>query len=149
MHNLLAQNHAFFMEIALKEAFLAFQEGEIPVGAVITWNGKVIAKARNMCEKLCDSTAHAEMQALTSASAKLGSKYLSECTLYVTLEPCPMCAGGIFWAQVGQLIYATSDPKRGFARYEPSLLHPKTKVESGLLETEASLLLKDFFKKLR
>lgn len=144
-----AMNDYFYMKMALIEAEKAFFEAEVPVGAVVVWQEKIIAKSRNMCEKLCDATAHAEMLALTAAFTATGSKNLSECTLYVTLEPCVMCAGALFWSQIGELVYAAPEKKRGFSHCSPPLLHPKTKVRSGIMEAEAAALLKTFFQKLR
>lgn len=137
------------MNEAMKMAKIAFEENEIPVGAVIVCRNKVIARAYNQTEKLTDATAHAEMLAITSAANSLGSKYLNECKLYVTLEPCVMCAGASFWSQLGEIHYAASDPNRGFARLSEIVIHPKTKVIAGLMAAEAKQLLDDFFKKLR
>lgn len=141
--------HNTFMRKALEEALLAAEEGEIPVGAIVVCKGKIIARAHNETEKLNDVTAHAEMIAITMATSALGGKYLNECTLYVTLEPCPMCAGAMAWAQLGGLIYGASDLKRGYSRITPSLLHPKTKVTKGILEKECSVPLLNFFKDKR
>lgn len=135
----------FYMAEALKEARKAYESEEVPVGAVVVCGGRIIARARNLTETLCDVTAHAEMQAITSASSSLGGKYLNECTLYVTLEPCPMCAGALFWTQLGRLVYGAADPKRGYTTLCASMLHPATKVESGVMSEECSRLLKDFF----
>ena len=137
------------MQEALKEARQAFNEDEIPVGAVIVSNGKILARAHNLTQRLNDPTAHAEMQAITSATHAIGGKYLIDCTLYVTLEPCVMCAGALFWAQIERIVYGASDPKRGYKLIEQDLLHPKTIVEGGVLEKECSGLLADFFKKKR
>ena len=139
----------YFMQIALREAEEAFEEGEIPVGAVIVLGDKIIAKAHNLTQTLNDVTAHAEMQALTSAFHFLGAKYLNDCTLYVTLEPCVMCAGALYWAQIGKMVYGAPDPKRGYTLVNTSLLHPKTEVVKGVLEKECQNLLEVFFKKLR
>lgn len=139
----------FFMKEAFKLALIAKEEGEVPVGAVITSNKKIIAKAYNQTEKLNDSTAHAEMIALTSAFNYLGAKYLKECTLYVTLEPCIMCAGAIFWSQLGRLVYGAKDPQRGFKVLDKNILHPKTKVRGGLLGKQCKSLLDDFFRDMR
>jgi tRNA(adenine34) deaminase len=136
----------YFMHEALKEAKNAFQSGEIPIGAVVVCNERVIARAHNMTELLNDVTAHAEMQALTSASNFLGSKYLNDCTLYVTVEPCVMCAGAIFWAQLQRVVYGAGDEKRGCSTTGVSLFHPKTKLTAGVMEDECSKLMKDFFK---
>lgn len=140
---------AYFMNEALKLAKIAFEDGEIPVGAIIVCRNKIIAKAYNQTEKLTDVTAHAEILAITSATSALGAKYLTECKLYVTLEPCVMCAGACFWAQLGELHFGASDPKRGYSRLSENLLHPKTKVTSGLMALESKELLDKFFKKLR
>lgn len=138
-----------FMKEALKEAQKAFDKDEVPVGAVIVCENKIIARAHNMTEQLNDVTAHAEMLAFTSATDFLGGKYLNECTLYVTLEPCVMCAGASYWTQLKKVVYAASDDKRGFKRISPSLLHPKTQVVSGVLKNEASELIQTFFQKKR
>ena len=138
-----------FMKQALLEAQRAFDADEVPVGAVIVSQNRIIARAHNLSERLNDVTAHAEMQAITAAAETLGGKYLKDCTMYVTLEPCVMCAGGLFWAQIGKVVYGASDYKRGFARVEPSLLHPKTKVVSGILEAECADLMKQFFQSKR
>jgi tRNA(adenine34) deaminase len=138
-----------FMKQALLEAQAAFDADEIPVGAVVVCRNRVIARAHNQTELLTDVTAHAEMLALTAAANALGSKYLDECTLYVTLEPCVMFAGALAWAQLGRLVMGAADDKRGFLRYGKELLHPKTKVEYGIMEVECSGLLKEFFQKKR
>ncbi len=138
-----------FMREALKQAHIALAEGEVPVGAIIVCQKKIIARAYNQVERLQDVTAHAEMLAITAASNHLGAKYLPECTLYVTLEPCVMCGGASSWAQVGTLVYGASDPDRGYSRMQKSILHPKTKVKSGLLKEECSQLVTDFFESLR
>lgn len=137
------------MNEAFKQAKIAFEEGEVPVGAVVVAKNKIIARAYNQTEKLTDVTAHAEVLALTAAANYLGAKYLNECRLYVTLEPCPMCAGALYWAQLGELYLGARDPKRGFRQCNPSLLHPKTKVTEGLMEKESEQLLLDFFQGLR
>jgi len=139
----------YFMHLALTEAEEAFEEGEIPVGAVIVLDNKVIAKAHNLTQTLNDVTAHAEMQALTSAFHYLGAKYLNDCTLYVTLEPCVMCAGALYWAQIGKIVYGAADLKRGYSLVNGALLHPKTEVLSGVLAKESQALLEVFFRKLR
>ncbi|MBR3959709.1 MAG: nucleoside deaminase [Bacteroidales bacterium] len=139
----------YYMQQALREAKAAYDEGEIPIGAVIVCNGQIIARGHNNTERLNDVTAHAEMVAFTSASEALGSKYLPECTLYVTVEPCPMCAGAAGWTQIGRIVYGASDSKRGFERIGRAMLHPKTQVEKGVLEEECSELMKKFFKELR
>ncbi|MEH6657812.1 nucleoside deaminase [Leeuwenhoekiella marinoflava] len=135
---------AYFMKKALMEAETAFDLGEIPVGAVITVNNTIIARAHNLTERLNDVTAHAEMQAITAAANYLGGKYLTDCTLYVTLEPCQMCGGALYWSQLSRIVYAAADPNRGYKNLGTQL-HPKTQVTSGILETEASALLKRFF----
>ena len=140
---------AFFMKQALAEAQKAYEEGEIPVGAVVVCDNRVIARAHNQTERLNDVTAHAEIVALTAAADYLGSKYLDECTLYVTLEPCVMCAGALAWAQLGRLVYAASDDKRGFMRFGKELLHPKTKLELGIMQDDCGDLIKRFFKEKR
>ena len=142
-------SHEFFMNEALKEAQKAFDRDEVPVGAVVVSNRTIIARAHNLTEMLHDVTAHAEMQAFTAASGYLGGKYLDECTLYVTLEPCVMCAGAAFWTQLGTLIFGTSDEKRGFHLVNQPLLHPKTEIVSGVLAEQSSQLLKQFFKSKR
>ena len=139
----------YYMQQALREAKAAYDEGEIPIGAVIVCNGQIIARGHNNTERLHDVTAHAEMVAFTSASEALGSKYLPECTLYVTVEPCPMCAGAAGWTQIGRIVYGASDSKRGFERIGRAMLHPKTQVTKGVLEEECSELMKKFFKELR
>lgn len=142
-------NDEYFMKEALKEARKALEADEVPVGAVIVCEQKIISRTYNLTETLNDVTAHAEMQAFTSAANHLGAKYLNECTLYVTLEPCPMCAGASFWAQIGKIVYGASDEKRGFTRIDPAMLHPKTEITSGILEDECSGVLKKFFKAKR
>ncbi|MDR0831121.1 MAG: nucleoside deaminase [Prevotellaceae bacterium] len=143
------ENDVNFMQIALNEAKNAFEQGEIPVGAVIVCQNKVIARAHNLTELLTDVTAHAEMQAVTSAANYLGGKYLTDCTLYVTLEPCAMCAGALNWAQISRIVFAAKDEKNGFSKYSNDILHKKTTVESGILEKESRELLQEFFKKRR
>ena len=138
-----------YMQQALLEAKSAKADGEVPIGAVVTWNGKVIARGHNMTERLNDSTAHAEMIAITAATEALGGKYLQDCTLYVTVEPCPMCAAATAWAQLGRLVYGAPDPRRGYTLFSPSLLHPKTQVSAGVLQEECSSLVTDFFKNKR
>lgn len=139
----------YYMQQALRESRAAFDEGEIPVGAVIVGNGSIIARAHNNTERLQDVTAHAEMLAFTAATNFLGAKYLTDCTLYVTLEPCPMCAGAAGWTQIGRIVYGASDPKRGFSRLGREMLHPKTTVEGGLMKEECEELLKRFFQQKR
>ena len=135
----------FFMREALKEAQNAFDADEVPVGAVIVANNKIIARAHNLTERLNDVTAHAEMQVITAAANAIGGKYLSDCTLYVTLEPCVMCAGALAWSQIGKIIYAASDTKRGFSLLPQLTLHPKTEIQKGLLEEESAQLIRLFF----
>lgn len=135
-----------YMREALREAELALSEDEVPIGAVVVCKGRVISKGHNMTERLTDPSAHAEMIALTAATESLGGKYLKDCTLYVTVEPCPMCAAALAWAQLGRLVWGASDSKRGFSLYSPSLLHPKTETRSGILETECSTLMTNYFK---
>ena len=137
------------MREALREAQAAAAEGEIPIGAVIECRGRIIAKGHNMTERLHDPTAHAEMIALTAATEYLGGKYLPDCTLYVTVEPCPMCAAALNWAQISGIVWGAADPKRGYTLFSPSLLHPRTEVSSGLLGDECSRILTDFFAKTR
>lgn len=138
-----------YMQMALDEAQQAFEAGEIPIGAVIVCKDRVISRAHNLTETLCDVTAHAEMQAITMAANELGGKYLTGCTLYVTVEPCPMCAGAIGWAQVPRIVYGAPDPKRGFREYAPHVLHPKAECIGGILEEECRQLMQDFFKSKR
>ena len=138
-----------YMRQALEEARRAYAEDEVPIGAVIVCKKRIIARAHNLTETLRDATAHAEMQAITAAENHLGAKYLNECTLYVTVEPCPMCAGAIAWTQMGRLVYGAEDPKRGYRRYAPGVLHPKTEVAQGLLADEAAQLMQDFFRSKR
>ncbi len=138
-----------YMREALKEAEKALAKDEVPVGALIICNDVIIARAHNLTEQLTDVTAHAEMQAFTSASNHLGGKYLDECTLYITLEPCVMCAGASYWTQLGRLVYGARDPKRGFMNIGTRLLHPRTKITVGILETECSSILTDYFESKR
>lgn len=138
-----------YMRKALDEAQKAFDEGEVPVGAVVVCKGRIISRGHNLTETLCDVTAHAEMQVITSAANSLGGKYLSECTLYVTVEPCIMCAGAIGWAQIKRIVFGASDDKRGYHEYAPKAFHPKATVVSGILADECAQLMKDFFKKKR
>ncbi|MBE7659584.1 nucleoside deaminase [Tenacibaculum finnmarkense] len=138
----------YFMKKALEQAQTAFDKGEVPVGAVIVFKDKIIARAHNLTEMLTDVTAHAEMQAFTASSDFLGGKYLKECILYVTLEPCQMCAGASYWTQIGKIVYGASEPKLGFSVLQTKL-HPKTKVISGVLEEECGFLLKKFFAEKR
>lgn len=143
------EEDVLYMKQALQEAKKAFERGEVPVGAVVVCKNRVIARSHNLTETLNDVTAHAEMQAITAAANYLGGKYLTECTLYVTVEPCVMCAGAIAWAQMGRLVYGASDEKRGFQRLAPTALHPKTVLQQGLLEEECAQLMKEFFKQRR
>ena len=145
--SILSDEH--FMNEALKEAQYAFDEGETPVGAVLVSNGRIIARAHNQVETLNDPTAHAEILAITSACDMLGSKYLNECTLYVTLEPCGMCAGASYWSQLQKIVFGASDEKRGYSALNKSLVHPKTEIVKGILADESAHLLKTFFQKLR
>lgn len=135
----------YYMKQALAEAQKAAERGEVPVGAVVVCKDRIIARAHNLTETLTDITAHAEMQAITAAASSLGGKYLNECTLYVTVEPCVMCAGAIGWAQTGRLVFGASDEKRGYQRYAPQALHPKTQVSQGVLADECARLMKEFF----
>jgi tRNA(adenine34) deaminase len=139
----------YFMKEALKEAQKALYKDEVPIGAVIVCNNRIIARAHNLTETLNDITAHAEMQAFTSASNAIGGKYLTECSLYVTIEPCIMCAGAAFWTQIPKVIFGASDPKRGYSMVKQHIFHPKTQIVSGILENECSSIVKDFFKKKR
>jgi tRNA(adenine34) deaminase len=139
----------YFMKEALKEARLAFDKDEVPVGAVVVCNNRVIGRGHNLTEQLTDVTAHAEMQAFTAASGFLGSKYLEGCTLYVTIEPCVMCAGAAFWTQISKVVFGAFDTKRGFTLINPKILHPKTQMIGGVLESDCSALMKSFFKKKR
>ena len=138
-----------YMKQALIEAQKAYEQDEVPIGAVIVFKGRIIARAHNLTEMLNDVTAHAEMQAITAAANNIGGKYLNDCTLYVTVEPCPMCAGAIGWSQLGKLVYGAEDEKRGYHRYAPEVLHPKTEVVSGVCADEATALMKEFFKNKR
>ena len=138
-----------YMKVALKEAQLAFEEGEIPVGAVVVSEKRIIAKAHNQVQRLNDVTAHAEILAITAAQNYLGSKYLDQCTMYVTLEPCVMCGGALYWSQLEKLFYAATDEKRGFSAVSNEIIHPKTKIQSGLMSAEAEELIKLFFRKIR
>lgn len=143
------QSDEYYMKLALQEANKAFELGEIPVGAVVVSNGQILAKAHNSVEMLKDVTAHAEILAITAASQYLDSKYLSECTLFVTLEPCPMCAGALRWSQFDRVVYGAGDDKMGFMRFGKELLHPKTRLEFGILHDECSTVLKQFFQDRR
>jgi tRNA(adenine34) deaminase len=139
----------YFMKRALAEAEQAFAEGEIPVGALIVCQNKIITRAHNLTETLNDVTAHAEMQAITAAANMLGGKYLTGCTLYITLEPCIMCAGALGWSQIDRIVYGASDEKRGFLKFAPAALHPKTQILGGILQNECALLMKRFFETKR
>ena len=138
-----------YMQRALHEAEAAMNAGEVPVGAVVVCRDRIIARAHNLTETLHDVTAHAEMQAITAAANALGGKYLDQCTLYVTVEPCVMCAGALGWSQIGRIVYGATDEKRGFTRFAPNALHPKTEVTAGILQEECSALMKTFFKQKR
>jgi len=138
----------YFMRLALVEAQKAFDAGEVPVGAIVVSNNKILAKAHNLTETLCDATAHAEMQSITAASGFIGAKYLTDCTLYVTLEPCLMCTGALYWSQIVKVVYGAKDLKRGSSKLG-HLYHPKTELVGGVLEAECAALLTHFFKKLR
>ena len=135
----------YFMKQALLEAEKAFERGEVPVGAVVVCKDRIIARAHNLTETLTDVTAHADMQAITAAASAIGGKYLSDCTLYVTVEPCVMCAGAIAWSQMGTLVFGAEDEKRGYQRYAPEALHPKTVVKKGVMADECATLMKQFF----
>ncbi len=134
------------MREALREAGYAAEEDEVPIGAVVVCRGRIIGKGHNMTERLGDPTAHAEMIAITAATEAMGGKYLNDCILYVTVEPCPMCAGALSWSQIGKVVYGAADPKRGFSLFSPSLMHPKTEVSGGVLAEECSSLVSEFFK---
>ena len=138
-----------YMREALREAGLAAAEDEVPIGAVIVCRGRIVGKGHTMTERLSDPTAHAEMIAITAATEAMGGKYLNDCTLYVTVEPCPMCAGALAWSQIGKIVYGASDPKRGFSQFSPSLMHPKTQVVSGILAQECGDMVTEFFKNKR
>ena len=137
------------MRMALDEARIAYEAGEIPIGAVVVCKDRVISRAHNLTETLCDVTAHAEMQAITSAANTLGGKYLTDCTLYVTVEPCTMCAGAIGWAQIPRIVYGETDEKRGFHEYAPKAMHPKATITTGVLEEECRQLMQEFFRSRR
>ena len=138
-----------YMRLALEEAKLALAEDEVPIGAIIVAGGRIIGRGHNLVETLTDVTAHAEIQAVTAAASTIGGKYLTDCTLYVTVEPCPMCAGALAWSQIGRIVYGASDPKRGYSTISGNMLHPKTVVTSGVLREECERLMTDFFAKLR
>ena len=139
----------FFMQLAISEAKKALDKREVPIGAVIVCRGKVVGRGHNLVETLADATAHAEMQAITAATSTLGGKYLKECTLYVTVEPCVMCAGALAWSQIGRVVYGAADPKRGCMRFGRELLHPKTELLGGVMAEECGALMEDFFADLR
>lgn len=139
----------YFMNEAFKEAQKAFDLDEVPIGAIIVYNDRIIARGHNLSETLNDTTAHAEMQAFTSATNYIGGKYLKQCTLYVTLEPCVMCAGASFWTQIGKIVYGARDEKRGYSTFDPKIIHPKTVVLAGVLEDKCGELLKTFFQRKR
>ena len=145
METKISQTDEKFMREAMKEAEMAAYEDEVPIGAVVVCRGRIIGKGHNMTEKLHDATAHAEMIAITAATEAVGGKYMNDCTLYVTVEPCPMCAGALNWSQIGRIVYGAPDPKRGYSLFSPSLLHPKTEVIGGVLEQECGALVRDFF----
>ena len=138
-----------FMREALREASLAADAGEIPIGAVVVWKGRIIGRGHNQTERLHDTTAHAEMLAITAATEAMGGKYLNDCTLYVTVEPCPMCAGAMAWAQLGRVVYGAPDQRRGFSLFSPSLLHPRTEITGGVLQEPCVQLMLDFFRDKR
>ena len=145
----MTENHEKYMRLALDEARQALAQGEIPIGAVVVCRDRVIARAHHLTETLTDPTAHAEMQAITIAASELGGKYLTECTLYVTVEPCTMCAGALGWAQVPRIVYGCRDEKRGFLTFAPHALHPKAQLLGGILEDECRQLMQDFFRAKR
>ena len=142
-------NDEIYMKKALEEANLALEKGEVPIGAVIVKDGEIIASAHNLRETDHSATAHAEMQAITMATSTIGGKYLDKCTLYVTVEPCPMCAAALAWSQVKRVVYGAPDEKRGYSKFTPSLMHPKTEVTSGILAEECSKIVTDFFRSKR
>ena len=138
-----------YMRLALEEAKLALEADEVPIGAIIVSGGRIVGRGHNLVETLVDVTAHAEIQAITAAASTIGGKYLNDCTLYVTVEPCPMCAGALAWSQIGRIVYGASDPKRGFSTISNNILHPRTVVSSGVLGKECEALMKNFFAKMR
>ena len=138
-----------YMREALREAGYAAESDEVPVGAVIVCRGKIIGRGHNMTETLHDPTAHAEMIAITAATEAMGGKYLNDCTLYVTVEPCPMCAGALAWSQIGRVVYGAIDPKRGYSMFSPSLMHPKTEITAGVLADECGMIVSEFFRNKR
>ncbi|HRZ41769.1 MAG TPA: nucleoside deaminase [Bacteroidales bacterium] len=139
----------YFMKEALKEAQKAFDRDEVPVGCVVVASDRIIARGHNLTETLNDVTAHAEMQAITASAHYLGGKFLTDCSVYITLEPCPMCAGALFWARPGRIVYGAEDPKNGYMKHRPSLIHPKTLITKGVLAEESAALLRSFFEKKR
>ena len=143
------QSDEKYMRLAIKEALAALESDEVPIGAVIVAGDSIVGRGHNLVETLTDVTAHAEIQAITAAASTLGGKYLTDCTLYVTVEPCVMCAGALAWSQIGRIVYGAADPKRGYSRFGDALLHPRTKVSSGVLSEECERLMSDFFAKLR
>ena len=143
------RDDSYYMQEALKEARISGEKGEIPIGAVIVHSDRIIARAHNLTETLNDTTAHAEMQAITAATNLIGGKYLTGCTIYVTVEPCPMCASALFWAKIDRVVFGAADEKRGATRFQPSLYHPKTQITGGILAKECAQLMKDFFKSRR
>ena len=138
-----------YMRLALEEAKLALEADEVPIGAIIVAGGRIVGRGHNLVETLVDVTAHAEIQAITAASSTIGGKSLNDCTLYVTVEPCPMCAGALAWSQIGRIVYGASDPKRGFSTISDNMLHPRTVITAGVLREECEALMKNFFAKLR
>lgn len=138
-----------YMQLAISQAKMAFEENEVPIGAVIVADGLIIAKAHNLTETLCDPTAHAEMQAITAATNMLGGKYLKNCTLYVTVEPCPMCAGALRWAQIGRIVWGANDDKLGYRSISDRIVHPKTTICNGVLEEQCREIIQNFFATLR
>ena len=150
MNNIIdAFSDEYFMKKAFAEAVTAYEKGEVPVGAVVVSNQRIIARAHNLTETLNDVTAHAEMQAITAATNLLGGKYLNDCTLYVTVEPCVMCAGALGWSQIGRIVYGAGDEKRGYRKFALDAIHPKTEIIGGIFETECSELMKEFFRQKR
>lgn len=143
------QSDEKYMRLAIKEALAALESDEVPIGAVIVAGDSIVGRGHNLVETLTDVTAHAEIQAITAAASTLGGKYITDCTLYVTVEPCVMCAGALAWSQIGRIVYGAADPKRGYSRFGDALLHPRTKVSSGVLGEECERLMSDFFAKLR
>lgn len=143
------ENDEKFMMEALREARAAAAAGEIPIGAVVVWRGRIIGRGHNQTEMLHDTTAHAEMIAITAATQAMGGKYLTDCTLYVTVEPCPMCAGALAWSQIGRIVYGAPDPRRGYSLFSPSLLHPRTAASGGVLQDQCSTLMIEFFRDKR